>query len=167
MCASIHTCVCVSVRACMHLCMFLHASVHTIMCSAQPEVAAVLDGYGPEAGPAYWQRGWVEVAGLQIARNQGGKLLGHPPEKNWDFRPSYTSIIIITVISVGSHCQGIVTFYPPISLSCIIFLMQFMCISSLLYIKHARSSNLYFYIHARAIKKLVNVHFKGLGTTEK
>ena len=43
--------------------MCLHASVHNIMCSAQPEVAAVLDWYGPEADPAYWQRGREEVAG--------------------------------------------------------------------------------------------------------
>ena len=41
--------------------------VHNIMCSAQPEVAAVLDWYGPEADPAYWQTGREEVAGLQVA----------------------------------------------------------------------------------------------------
>ena len=55
------------------------------MCSAQPEVAAVLDWYGPEADPAYWQREREEVAGLQVvceAHNLhvGGKFLGHPPE---------------------------------------------------------------------------------------
>ena len=50
------------------------------MCSAGPEVA-VLDWYGPEADPVYWQRG-VVVAGLQVACEahiQGGKVLGHPP----------------------------------------------------------------------------------------
>ena len=42
--------------------------VHYVFCvySAQPEVAAVLDWYGPEADPAYWQRGREEVAGLQV-----------------------------------------------------------------------------------------------------
>ena len=42
-------------------------SVHNIMRSAQPEVATVLDWYGPEADPAYWQRGREEVVGLQVA----------------------------------------------------------------------------------------------------
>ena len=91
----------------------LYASVHNIMCSAQPEVAAVLDWYGPEADPAYWQRGREEVAGLQVACEAhnvhvGGKFLGHPPDIFWDFRPSYTNNYIF---SVGSHCQDIVTFY--------------------------------------------------------
>ena len=45
----------------------MHLHVHNIMCSAQPEVAAVLDWYGPEAEPAYWQTGREEVAGLQVA----------------------------------------------------------------------------------------------------
>ena len=31
------------------------------MCSAQPEVAAVLDWYSPEADPAYRQRGREEL----------------------------------------------------------------------------------------------------------
>ena len=48
---------------CMHLYKII---THNIMCSAQPEVAAVLDWYGPEADPAYWQRGREEVAGLQV-----------------------------------------------------------------------------------------------------
>ena len=47
---SIHLCLCVCVYA------FVNC-VHNIMCSAQPEVAAVLDWYSPEADPAYWQRG--------------------------------------------------------------------------------------------------------------
>ena len=58
-----------SLSLCVRVCvceMCLHASVHNIMCSAQPEVAAVLDWYGPEADPAYWQRGREEVAGLQV-----------------------------------------------------------------------------------------------------
>ena len=64
------------------VCMYLYI---IIMCSAQPEVAAVLDWYGPEADPAYWQRGREEVAGLQVvceAHNLhvGGKFLGHRPE---------------------------------------------------------------------------------------
>ena len=49
-----------SLSLCMRVCvceMCLRASVHNIMCSAQPEVAAVLDWYGAEADPAYWQRG--------------------------------------------------------------------------------------------------------------
>ena len=61
--ASLSLCVRVYVCVCE---MCLHASVHNIMCSAQPEVAAVLDWYGPEADPAYWQRGREEVAGLQV-----------------------------------------------------------------------------------------------------
>ena len=75
-----HLCLCVCVYAFVKcVCM------HNIMCSAQPEVAAVLDWYGPEADPAYWQRGREEVAGLQVvceAHNLhvGGKFLGHPPE---------------------------------------------------------------------------------------
>ena len=36
------------------------------MYSALPEVAAVLDWYGPEADPACWQRGREEVTGLQV-----------------------------------------------------------------------------------------------------
>ena len=66
----------------------MHLHVHNIMCSAQPEVAAVLDWYGPEAEPAYWQTGREEVAGLQVYSVRstqstcvlGGKFLGHPPE---------------------------------------------------------------------------------------
>ena len=65
------------------------------MCSAGPEVA-VLDWYGPEADPVYWRRGRgggvVVVAGLQVvceAHIQGGKVLGHPPRKNWEFSPYY------------------------------------------------------------------------------
>ena len=61
-----HLCLCVCVYAFVkRVCMHLH--VHNIMCSAQPEVAAVLDWYGPEAEPAYWQTGREEVAGLQVA----------------------------------------------------------------------------------------------------
>ena len=48
-----------SLSLCVRVCvceMCLHASVHNIMCSAQPEVAAVLDWYSPEADPVYWQR---------------------------------------------------------------------------------------------------------------
>ena len=58
LCVHIYVCVCD---------MCLHAPVHNIMCSAQPEAAAVLDWYSPEADPAYWQRGREEVAGLQVA----------------------------------------------------------------------------------------------------
>ena len=77
-----------SLSLCVRVCvceMCLHASVHNIMCSAQPEVAAVLDWYGPEADPVYWQTGREEVAGLQVAcevhnLHVGEKFLGHPPE---------------------------------------------------------------------------------------
>ena len=82
--------------------MCLHASVHNIMCSAQPKVAAVVDWYGPEADPVYWQRGWEEVAGrkwqdsYQVACKAHNvytcrrKFLGHPPELFLgNFRPSY------------------------------------------------------------------------------
>ena len=63
---SMHLCLCVCVYAFVkYVCMHLH--VHNIVCSAQPEVAAVLDWYGPEAEPAYWQTGREEVAGLQVA----------------------------------------------------------------------------------------------------
>ena len=79
-----------SLSLCVRVCvceMCLHASVHNIMCSAQPEVyiAAVLDWYGPEADPVYWQTGREEVTGLQVAceaqnLHVGEKFLGHPPE---------------------------------------------------------------------------------------
>ena len=77
-----HLCLCVCVYAFVTC---LHASVHNIMCSAQPEVAAVLDWYGPEADPAYWQRGREKVAGLQVACEAHnvhveGKFLGYPPD---------------------------------------------------------------------------------------
>ena len=58
MCASIQACI--SLSLCVRVCvceMYLHASVHNIMCSAQPEVAAILDWYGPEADPAYCKGG--------------------------------------------------------------------------------------------------------------
>ena len=61
-----HLCLCVCVYAFVK-CVCMHLHVHNIMCSAQPEVAAVLDWYGPEAEPAYWQMGREEVAGLQVA----------------------------------------------------------------------------------------------------
>ena len=91
----VHVCVCemclhASLSLCVHVCvceMCLHASVHNIMCSAQPEVAAVLDWYGPKTDPAYWQ----EVAGLQVACEAHNL---HVEEISWDipqnFRPSYT-----------------------------------------------------------------------------
>ena len=70
MCAPIQACICVSVCACMYAfvtCVCMHLYIIIIMCSAHPEVAAVLDWYGPEADPAaYWQRGRKEVAGLQV-----------------------------------------------------------------------------------------------------
>ena len=94
MCASIQACICVSVYvcACMYAfvtCVCMHLYI-IIMCSAQPEVAAVLDWYGPEADPAYWQRGREEVAGLQVACKAhnvyvGGKFLRHPPDIFWGF----------------------------------------------------------------------------------
>ena len=90
---SVHLCLCV----CMYICvceMCLHASVHNIMCSAQPEVAAVLDWYGPEADPGYWQRGREEVAGLQVAceiYTCRRRILGVSPRIFLvNFRPSYT-----------------------------------------------------------------------------
>ena len=79
-----HLCLCVSVYAFV-TCVCIHLYSHNkliIMCSAQP---GVLDWYGPEADPAYWQRGREEVAGLQVACEAhnvhvGGKFMGHPPE---------------------------------------------------------------------------------------
>ena len=54
-----------SVCACMYA--FVKCvCIHLYMCSSQPEVAAILDWYGPEADPAYWRRGREEVAGLQV-----------------------------------------------------------------------------------------------------
>ena len=42
--------------------------MYIILCVVhKPEVAAILDWYGPEADPAYWQTGREEVAGLQVA----------------------------------------------------------------------------------------------------
>ena len=85
--------------------------MHNIMCSAQPEVEAVLDWYGPEADHNYRQRGREEVAGLQVACEAhnvyvGGKFLGHPPEFFRDFRPSYTDHFgTLYIFSVGSHAR--------------------------------------------------------------
>ena len=112
--------------------MCLHASVQNITCSAQPEVAAVLDWYGPEADPAYWQRGREEVAGLQVvceAHNVhvGGKILGASSRMFLGildpliYTDHFSIIINYYIFSVGSHCQDIDTFYllsTPISLSC-------------------------------------------------
>ena len=89
------------------------------MCSAQPEVAAVIDSwYGPEADPAYWQRGREEVAGLQVAceAHNVQKILGVSPRHFWGI---LDPPILIIIFSIGSHCQDIVTFYllsTPISL---------------------------------------------------
>ena len=52
-CPSIRLCLCAC--ACMHLCMCLHAFLIFIV-HAGPE-AAVLDWYGTEADPGYWQGG--------------------------------------------------------------------------------------------------------------
>ena len=76
-----HTSLSLCVRVCVcEMCLYILS-----MRSAQPEIAAVLDWYGPEADPAYWQRGREEVAGLQVACEShnvhvGGKFLGHPLE---------------------------------------------------------------------------------------
>ena len=107
----------------------MHVSVHNIICSAGPEVA-VLDWYGPEADPVYWQRGrgrgGVVVAGIQVACEahiQGGKVLGISPEKIGNLDHLILIIYpVLQIFSVGSHCQGIVTSYlhsTPISLSCL------------------------------------------------
>ena len=54
------------------------------MCSAGPEVA-VLDWYGPEEDPVYWQRGrggWWWQDSIQVACEhtfKGGKYWGIPP----------------------------------------------------------------------------------------
>ena len=55
-------------------------------CSAGPEVA-VIDWYGPEADPVYWQRGRGggngRTPGILIAcEAHRVKVLGHPPRKN-------------------------------------------------------------------------------------
>ena len=117
----VHPSMHVSVCACMHMCMCLHVSVHNIMCSAGPEVA-VLDWYGPEADPVDWRRGrGVVVAGLQVACEahfQGGKYWASPPEKIGNL--DHLIYLVLQIFSVGSHCQGIVTFpSTPISLSCL------------------------------------------------
>ena len=65
----------------------MHVSVHSTMCSAGPEVAAgtalkQIQYIGEGGG------GGLVVAGLQVACEthiQG--VLGHPPRKNWEFRP--------------------------------------------------------------------------------
>ena len=121
-----------------------------------------MDWYGPKADPVYWRRegggGWgggggggVVVAGLQVAceaRIQRGKVLGHPPRKKWEFRPSYTDYIPGTSdFLCSSHCQGIVTSYlpsTPISLSCLCNSSCAITVYKVHYciiIKHARSLN--------------------------
>ena len=52
-------CYCVSIHLCLCACVwmrFVHVSACIFIVHAGPE-AAVLDCYGPEADPGYWQRG--------------------------------------------------------------------------------------------------------------
>ena len=54
------------------------------MSGASRYIAAVLDCYGPEADPVYWQTGREEVTGLQVAceahnLHVGEKFLGASP----------------------------------------------------------------------------------------
>ena len=119
--ASLSLCVCVYAFVkcvCMHLYIIL-CVVHS-----QRYIAAVLDWYGPEADPVYWQTGREEVTGLQVACEAHNLHVGEGIPQN--IRSSYTdhfSIIIINycIFSVGSHCQDIDAFYLlsiPKSLSC-------------------------------------------------
>ena len=109
--------------------MCLHVSVYNIMCSAGQEVA-VLDWYGPEADPVYWRRGrGVVVAGLQVACEahiQGGKVLGHPPRKNWEFR--YTDYIpgtsdFLCRLPLPGHSYILSPFHPCIAFMPVQFLI--------------------------------------------
>ena len=94
---SMHLCLCVCVYAFVK-CVCMHLYIILCVYSAQPEVATVLDWYGPEADPAYWQMGREEVAGLQVTCEAHNL---HVRGNSWgipqNFRPSYTdhfSIII-------------------------------------------------------------------------
>ena len=143
---SMHLCLCVCVYVfvkcvCMHL--------YIILCSAQPEVAAVLDWYGPEADPAYWQTGREEVTGLQVACEAHNLHVGgHPPE----FRPSYTDhvsiynnklLYLLCRLPLPGHRYILSPFDPYITFMHV----QFMCISIIVYnyirftTEHARSLN--------------------------
>ena len=63
----------------------MHLYIVLCVVHSQRYIAAVLDWYGPEADPVYWQMGREEVTGLQVAceahnLHVGEKFLGHPPE---------------------------------------------------------------------------------------
>ena len=130
---SMHLCLCVCVYVCVcEMC--LHASVHNIMCSAQPEVAAVLDWYGPEADPAYWQRGREEVAGLQVVCEAHNLHVGGKFPQN--FRPSYTDhfniMYLLCRLPLPGHRYILSPFDPYIAFMHV----QFMCISIIHYKVH-------------------------------
>ena len=95
------------------------------MCSAGPKVA-VLTGtalkqiqYIGEGG------GGVVVAGLQVACEVhiqgGGEVLGHPPLKKWEFRPSYTDYYIpgtsdfLCRLPLPGHSYILSPFHPYIA----------------------------------------------------
>ena len=45
----------------------MHLYIILCVVHSQRYIAAVLDWYGPEADPVYWQMGREEVTGLQVA----------------------------------------------------------------------------------------------------
>ena len=87
-------CMCVYVCVCD---MCLHASVHNIMCSAQPEVRSscgtVLNQiqHIGKGGGRKWQ---LQVAFEAHNIHVGGKFLGHPPDIFWGILDPLILIIL-------------------------------------------------------------------------
>ena len=134
-----------SLSLCVHVCiceMCLHASVHNIMCSAQPEVAAVLDWYGPEARSSILAKGEGRsgrtpgsVRSTQSTCRR--KILGASPSLN--FRPSYTdhfNIIIIMYLLCRLPLPGHRYILSPFDPYIAFMHVQFMCISIIHYKVH-------------------------------
>ena len=146
-----HVFVFLCVRVCICACACLHVSVHNIMCSAGPEVA-VLDWLALKQIQYIGKGGGgVVVAGLQVACEAHIQVLGHPPEKHWEFSPSYTDYIPVTSdflcsyrLPLPGHSYILSPFHPYIAFMPLQFLM---CISIItvykvhycIIIKHAKT----------------------------
>ena len=118
---------------CMGLCMCLHTSVHTCSAELEPEAAGL---YGPEIDPGYWHargRGGSMTPDSMQSIHLGGMDLETSPQEKSDFRPSLqtdSEATSVHIFSVSSHCQGVVTYYPPFThiitlISCTICLCNF------------------------------------------
>ena len=84
----------------------LNKLMNLLISLARDVVVPPLIGEGGGGGGG-WQDSMQVACEAHI---QGGKVLGHPHRG---------LIIQVHIFSVGSHCQGIVTFYIPSTLSCL------------------------------------------------